>query len=285
MDLINQSKFKNILIILLLVLNLLTISIIWMQTVKKNEMQPAAQNNSKSESFNLMKKVLDLSDLQAEQLEKMQNNRINQLKRYNDSSDVLKMQLAAELFKENPDTLLVNSKAEEIGAMESKVEMLRYKHFNELLAICTPKQKERLKPILIELFGSPPPGNKPVEKEEFNNIRREKNSNNDNTPEIKRNSPQGLQDEKLMLPSIDEKVAKYSQRLNLSDDQIKKLRVLLVITKQKDQELRKKLNPEPDEIEIEKERNRKEEDESILKILNENQKREFNKIIMNRRKQ
>lgn len=43
--------------------------------------------------------------------------------------------------------------------------------------------------------------------------------------------------------------------------------------------LRKRLNPDPDTIEIEKERIKKEEDESRMKILNEDQKNEFEKII------
>ena len=99
MDLVNQNKFKNGLIIFLLVINLLTISIIWMKTAKENDNQAPKDDKAKPESVSLMKQVLNLDEEQTKQLEKLRVNKLDQSKIYNDSLSVLKKQLADELFR------------------------------------------------------------------------------------------------------------------------------------------------------------------------------------------
>jgi Spy/CpxP family protein refolding chaperone len=284
MDLINQNKFKNWLIIVLLAINLITVSVIWIQITKKNEPQQVVQDNRPSESVNLLKKALDLNEDQTKQLEKMRTDQFDQSKKYNDRLNDLKKQLAEELFKESPDTTLANTKAKEIGDLQSKVESIRFKHFKELLAICTPEQKEKLKPILVELFGRKPP------KDELNTNKNSNDRRGDQLPEdkkrIERNNDtsQIFHEGKPAPPTVDEKLAKYSQRLNLTKMQEQKVRDILLLTMQKGEELRSRKNPDRSEIESEKEKLRNEEDNSIKRILNEDQKQEFDKMISKRMK-
>lgn len=284
MDLTNQNKLKNLLIIALLVLNLLTVSIIWMQTSKRNEALPIEKDKRASESVNLIKKTLDLNEEQTQQLEKIRTYPLEQSKKYNDRLNELKKQLAEELFKDKSDTTLANSKAKEIGELQSKVEMIRFSHFKELIAICTPEQKEKLKPIVIELFGRKPPKDKPKERIPNNDNKKNKYPPGKGIRETERETPKDLRDDKSVPPSIEEKLAKYSKRLKFSDEQEQKVRDVLLISKEKGEQLRSRVNPNPNEIEIEKEKIRKEEDESIIKILSEDQKKEFAKMIMKTRK-
>jgi Spy/CpxP family protein refolding chaperone len=284
MDLINQNKFKNWLIIVLLAINLITVSVIWMQITNKNVQQPGAQDNRPSESVNLLKKALDLNEGQTKQLEKMRNDQFDQSKKYNDRLNDLKKQLAEELFKESPDTTLANSKAKEIGDLQSKVESIRFNNFKELLAICSPEQKEKLKPILVEVFGRKPP------KDELNTNKNPNERRGDQHPgdqkRIERNndSAQILREGKPAPPTVDEKLKKYSERLDLTKEQEQKIRAVLLLTTQKGEELRSRKNPDRNEIESEKEKLRNEEDESIKRILNEDQKKEFAKMILKRMK-
>lgn len=281
MDIVNQNKFKNILLVFLIVVNLLTVSIIWMQTANRNEQSPKEQNNRPSESVDLMKKTLDLDEGQTAQLEKIRTFQLDLLKKYNDKLDEVKKQLADELFKDKPDTALANTKVKEIGELQAKVESIRFKHFNELLSICTPKQKEKMKPVIMEVFSKKPPKNLQEDKKppkEQRDMTKEKENN------IKESELTGKRDEKSAPPSQDEKLAKYSQRLNLSAEQQQKVKAIFQISKQRGEQLRKKANPAPNKIEIEKEKNRKEEDNSIMKILNEEQKTEFSKMISKRNK-
>jgi Spy/CpxP family protein refolding chaperone len=284
MDLVNQNKLKNLLIIILLVLNLLTVSIIWMQTAKRNEALPIEKDKRSSESVNLMKQALDLDEEQTKQLEKIRTDPLDQSKKYNDRLNELKKQLAEELFKDKPDTMLANTKAKEIGELQSKVEMIRFSHFKELIAICTSEQKEKLKPIVVELFSRKPPKDKPKERIPNKDKKNDKYPPEKDMRETERETPKDLRDDKPAPPSIEEKLGKYSERLKLSDEQEQKVRDVLLVSKEKGEQLRSRANPDPNEIEMEKEKIRKEEDESIIKILNEDQKKEFDKMILNRRK-
>ena len=89
-----------------------------------------------------MKKALDLDEEQTKQLEKIRTGKIDQSKKFNDSLDLLKKQLAEELFSKDPDTNVAKIKSEEIGNLQTKVELIRFNHFKELSAICTPAQKK-----------------------------------------------------------------------------------------------------------------------------------------------
>ena len=275
MDWFNQNKFRNWLIVILLVFNLITISTIWMLTANKNEFTARVQDNHPAESVNLMQKALGLNDSQTEQFEKLHAGRTSEMRRFNDSLDVLKMRMAEELFKENPDTAAANLMSISIGELESKLESIRFNHFRELMRICTSEQKEKLKPIIIELFGRKPPHDEPPRAKQHD----------DKT--LKYNPPDRIDKEtggRHNPPSAEEKLARYSDKLNLTNDQ--KVKVLSVFQKtmNKDEELRSRVNPEPGEIENEKEKIRKDEDESIIKILNEDQRSKFNNMILNRKK-
>ena len=142
MDWINQNKLKNWLIIGLLILNLLIVSLIWMQTTKTNESRRNESAPRPSESVDLISKTLSLSEQQTKQLAMLQVSHIEQLGKNNDELDEQKLQLAEELFRNNPDTSLALVKVKEIGEMESRVEMQRFRYFYELLSICSLSKKK-----------------------------------------------------------------------------------------------------------------------------------------------
>jgi hypothetical protein len=102
--------------------------------------------------------------------------------------------------------------------------------------------------------------------------------------ETDRETSKDLRDDKPWPPSIEEKLAKYSERLKFSDEQKQKVQEILVASREKGEQLSKRVDPNPNEIELEKEKIRKQEDENVMRILDEDQKREFDKMISNRRK-
>jgi Spy/CpxP family protein refolding chaperone len=284
MDWIKQNKLRNGLIVILLALNLLTVSIIWMQTARTGETPTKEPGPRSSESVNLMKKTLDLSEEQTDQLRKLQSTHVEQLKETNDRLAKCKTELAEELFKNIPDTILAAAKAKEIGELQSKVEMLRFQHFHELLALCTPAQKEKFRPIVIEVIGRKPPkeespGAPPPRGKEDGKIPRDKKNE-----EKERDVPQNQRDGRPEPPSVEEKTTKYSTQLNLSSEQAQQVRNILQKTKQKGEELRAKDHPDPDVMDAAKEKIRKDEDESIMNILTEGQKKEFAKMLVKRRR-
>ncbi len=275
MDLINQNKFKNWLIILLLLLNIITMSVIWMKTSKEREFAPSKEDKNRPESVSLMKEVLNLDDAQTKQLEKLRSDKLDLSKKYNDSLSVLKKQLSDELFKSKSSQKIINEKTKMIGELQSKVELVRFNHFNQLLAICTPEQKEKLKPIIQELFGRKPPKDELKQKTELieSNRAEEGKPINDKVKENEKPAP----------PQIDEKVEKYSRRLNLTPDQQQQLRSILNESRMKDENKRMK-RMDPADFEKEKEKMRLEEDQKVMQILDERQKAEFEKMQQKRKK-
>jgi Spy/CpxP family protein refolding chaperone len=283
MDWVNQSKFRNWLIAALLVINLLTLSILWMQTTRTNEPQAKEQAPRASESAGLLKRALDFDEGQAKQSDSMRSNQLERSRAYNERLAALKRQLSDELFKEHPDTALVNLQAKEIGELQSTVEMIRFNYFKELLAICTPEQKNKLKPIVAELFGRKPPKDEPQVKIPRSNQKEEPPSRDKNIRESG-DRPEPPRQDKLGPPSVGEKLAKMSERLNFTSDQATKIRAILSTMKEENERLRKRVNPDQNEIQNEKEKLRKKEDDLIMKVLDENQKKEFTRMIMKRGK-
>jgi Spy/CpxP family protein refolding chaperone len=284
MDWVRENTFKNWLIAGLVALNLLSVSLLWIRTSASDDSMPKEQTGGRpSESVNLMKQALDLDDAQTRRVEAALAARREQSKQYSDRLAGLKKELAEELFKSHPDTALARSKAAEIGRLQSIVEMIRFDHFHELLAICTPEQREKLKPIIVEVFGRKPP-------KDDSSLRRPPQGRKDETPD-RDTAARVAQDEhpsppsggdRSGPPSIDDKIAKYSQRLALTDEQVQKVRGILSASKDNNRSARKEGRRTNEDAQAMKERNRKDEDDRIMKILDERQQAEFSKMIMKR---
>jgi Spy/CpxP family protein refolding chaperone len=290
MDWVTQHKFRNWLIVILLVSNLLTVSIIWMQTTRTGGPEPKERKPRASESVQLMRKALDLTEEQALRFEAIRDVQVEQSRAYNDRLSMLKRQLAEALFDEKPDTLLAKQRAAEIGELQSKVETIRFEYFSKLLTLCTPEQREKLKPIVIELFGRKPPKDDSVEKQPRGSRENPPSDALENAPRDKQmrepageNSPRGSGD-KPRPPSTDERLARYSERLGLTDDQTTMIRTVMLAAKQKEDELRTRVDPDPRDIEGLKERIRQEEDDGIMKLLTADQRTAFAEMIAKRRR-
>jgi Spy/CpxP family protein refolding chaperone len=284
MDWLHQDKFRNWLILLLLVLNIITVSIIWVQMSK--DIEPGSQERGvrPAESVNLMKRVLDLDEAQAAVVDSAMAAARAQTKPANNRLSTLKRQIAEEVFKDNPDTSVVKSAAAEIGELQATIELLRFQRFRDIVATCTPEQREKLKPVVIEAFGRKPPkeelaGPKPTGDEQDHG-REGKRAATDRPKGDRPPPPDG----KPAPPSMDEKLGKYANRLSLSEDQIDNVRKILQNSRKDSEELRARANPDPGEIDAAKEHIRKREDVSIMKILDAQQKAEFERMIAKRRK-
>jgi Spy/CpxP family protein refolding chaperone len=290
MDWINQTKLKNWTIGLLLLLNVLTISVIWVQSRRPTE-QPIAEPGGKApESASLLRKALDLNEGQTARVESLLVARREQSKGFSDRSNELKRLLAEELFKDNPDTAFARSAANEIGEAESRIELIRFLRFHELISLCTPAQKQALKPIVIEVFGRKPPKDEIGEKKQPPPPRIPKGTEDTSArrkeqgePPPGGNSGRGSEEQKNGPQKVDEKMEKYSRRLGLSEAQLPQLRSILNRSKERGETLRALRNPDRVAVEAEKEKIRKDEDDAIMQILTRDQKEEFNRMLNKRR--
>ncbi len=127
MDWVRQDAVKAWLILGLIVLNLIAISIIWMQTSQRQA--PPEQPSRPSESIVLLQKVLSLDAHQVARAESIMTSRRELSKGANEQAAELKRQMAEELFKDLPDTALARKMAGQIGELQSTIELIRFRHF------------------------------------------------------------------------------------------------------------------------------------------------------------
>lgn len=152
-----QNKPIKWLIGILLVVNVLTITVIWILVARDKQPPPFDRGGKPSDGADLLQKELNLTDAQKKQFEDSRKENFAK-------SDVLFQQLMnvknnyfGELRKERTDTVLVNSLLSKISSVQIELEKLRFEHFKYLLSICNSEQKEKFMPILKEfLVGKPP---------------------------------------------------------------------------------------------------------------------------------
>jgi hypothetical protein len=307
MDLIKQNKFIGWVIGVLIAINIITLTIIWIQSDKKNPRSIKDSGNASTSSVKLLQSEIGLTDDQAQKFQESQDTYRERNKITKDDLDSSKLLLADELFNPNSDPKRVDSIASRIGVLQSKVEITRFEHFKGLVKMCNNEQKEKLRPILREIYakkGSPEkqddkqrPGMK-KESGELKSVlddRREKRQNeNRDDQEIKHDSEKSKNideehrppnpDDRSGPPTPEEKLKRYTKRLSLSPDQIEKVRNILETSRKKGEEFRANFKPGMSGFESEKNKTAKEEDDLIFRVLNEDQKTEYEKIVRNRMK-
>lgn len=253
----------------LLIINVITISALWMQVFRKNEEPvsppPAVKNSG---AVVMMERELGLNPEQTRQMEKIHADKVRVLRDCNDSLDMLKKQFTDLIAQPNADAAQVNRLIEQIGTTQARTEMLRLQLFSQLNSICTPSQKQKLHPILTDLF-----------------VKKNTKPDNEKTKKVVVTQPPANEPappDQRPRPSIDEKVQKYARRLSLTDEQTKKISEILSGNEEKREALRNIPHPDRNIIESEKAKLRQREDESILQILSGEQKVEFRKMIEKR---
>ena len=210
----------------------------------------------------------------------------------------LKLYMADEIFNPGTDEKIADSLAKILGLYESRLEFMRYKHFRALVNICNNEQREKLRPIIKELYSKKGQKDKPAPTGEPGRMRepeKYKEKNRDREPKERLANPPKVEDERQRQnpptqenrpapPNSEEKLNRYTEKLSLTPVQIMKVKEILSVSRKKGEALRSKRDPDPSEIEREKEKIRNEEDGNILQILNPEQKTVFEKMIGNRGK-
>lgn len=156
MDRINQNKFSRWLIIVLLAVNLLTVSIIWMQNMQKREPLPPDAAKP-GQTVKVMQNTIGLTDQQAGQFAIMREEHFDRRRKVEMEIASLKKQLYEEEFGDEKDTARINGLLNQIGAKQTEIEKLQIEHFEKLADICSKEQKEKLSKLLIETVGMPRP--------------------------------------------------------------------------------------------------------------------------------
>ncbi len=153
MDIIKQNKIGKWIIILLVVLNVLMLSSIWLKDNEQRRVPPPGRKDV----VRFLQHELNLSADQVKKLAELRDEHFTatqeKLKRIMRLKKVL-MESAFELGdrKSSPDSL-----AEEIGRLQSEIEVITFNHFQRLTEVCGKEKLPKLRELMGEIVGPPEP--------------------------------------------------------------------------------------------------------------------------------
>ena len=153
-----QKGFGAWTIVLLLLFNVSTLSLLWYKEINKPPRPvrvPSGANalDNKERIQRFIERELDLSREQAREFRKLHSTYLQQSKVLrNEIRDLKRKQLQVEMFASKADTLKINQAARRIADKQFEFEKQTFLHFQELRALIGEDQEESLKALLDEVF-------------------------------------------------------------------------------------------------------------------------------------
>ncbi|MBN1350909.1 periplasmic heavy metal sensor [candidate division KSB1 bacterium] len=169
MDVFTNKKFTIITIVILVILNLGTLTMIWMTHIRRPLFRDVDRPpRGKHGAVHFLTRELGLSDAQVRKVIELERAHREKTDRLIDEIHLLKHDLMTELFESKPDTQKAGEIIRQIGDRQELIERLMFSHFHDLKNVCEEHQQERLRKLLDDFFNSrkpprmaPPPADRP----------------------------------------------------------------------------------------------------------------------------
>ncbi len=160
MDILSKQKLTNILIIILVIVNIGSLSFIWFREANRPPLPPLPSNPPGLENVaRFLDKELELSKVQGKRFDELRKEHFETTKKYEDKIAAYKKEILLESFKKSPDMQKIKAISDSIGSVQKGYELFLSEHFQKLASICKPEQREKLKDIFLSSFG---PKEKPL---------------------------------------------------------------------------------------------------------------------------
>ena len=159
MDIFKQKRYLIFVIVLLVILNLGTVLMLWLNKPPKLMMQrmPQRPEQEKMHIQQLLKDQLGFDKTQAEQYLKLREEHHKRASLLQNEIQRIKKLMFDEVLKENPQTTLSDSLLKLSQEKTADLEQLTFQHFLDLKKLCKPDQQDKLKFLIGEFFHQNPP--------------------------------------------------------------------------------------------------------------------------------
>ncbi len=163
MEIFSQNKLLKTIIVLLVLLNLASISaFIWKEYFHK---QSAEKNKDEFNNVSvILKKELNLSDEQEEKIMNLRTEFLNKEKVLEEIIRSGRDSLNAVMFNKNTNEELAKSIARRIADNGYSMELLRYEQAQKFKSICTNEQLEKFENLVKEIRDYFKPNKPPKDK-------------------------------------------------------------------------------------------------------------------------
>jgi len=152
MDFFNRKQTVIWTIIILIVLNLLTLSTVWFS--KHHPPRPPHHDKHdrvQMNDFDFITKELKLDDEQVKAFVKAREEHFSQMNIISEEIHMARKAIFDEVFKSEPENNMADSFASIIGQKHKDLEKLNFHHFMLLKSICNPDQQQKLNIFLQEM--------------------------------------------------------------------------------------------------------------------------------------
>jgi len=158
MTIFTKTKTLIVIIIVLFATNISTLYTVWNLS---NNTVTTVSDTVKSKVFNpnipmgrLLKQELQLTPEQISSFREFRKEYYPYVHKKYDSLHIKRHELLKELAKENPDTVVLLSISEEIGAMHADLKMATNNFYLNMKSVCTPEQQQKLNHIFEAMLNN-----------------------------------------------------------------------------------------------------------------------------------
>ena len=153
MDIFAKKRVTFWIIFLLVVLNISTISMLWLnQNRGPGAPPPRGKERQDNRTLEFLQKELDLTDEQILQYDQLRQTHAEQTRVLIDDIRRLKQEMMDEMFYDEPDTAKAMQLADLIGEKQTEVEQITFDHFLDLKKLCGTEKIGKLRGLVDEFF-------------------------------------------------------------------------------------------------------------------------------------
>ena len=161
MDIFTQKKLLLRIVILLIVLNLFSISVfLWKEFFHK----PPPQEKENKDVSAVLKKELNLTEKQVTQINDLRSGFFDKEKVLGDAISGERDSMNSAMFNKTTDEEIVKGLAKRIADNEYEMELMRFEQAKEFKSICNDEQLEKFEGMVKEIRDFFKPDN-PTKKE------------------------------------------------------------------------------------------------------------------------
>lgn len=159
MDIFKQKRYLVLLVVFLIILNLATLLMIWLNQLQQPIMDrkhPGPEQET-AHVQKLLKDELGFDETQIKQYFKMQAEQRNKVLQLQNEIRQIKKQMFDKVLEDVPEPMLCDSLLKLSQDKMVELEQLTFQYLLELKKLCRPDQQHNLKLLIDEFFRQNPP--------------------------------------------------------------------------------------------------------------------------------
>jgi len=156
MDIFKQKRNLIFTIVFLVILNIITLLLLWFGRPQNNLRGGSRGPEHNSEHIQrILNKELGFNDLQAKKYIKMRDKHRQNTKQLNEDIKKLKKEMFDQALKDNNQSTLSDSLLHLTQVKQAEMERMTFQHFLNLKKLCNPDQQKILQQLIHKLFAPP----------------------------------------------------------------------------------------------------------------------------------